>query len=1411
MHLSPPIDPPILKGIKVHPDNPFRFDFILNKGDRELNNDQLMSESNKLIKYFLASLTTPEKDLWVNLSPYEKDRIIPNSFGLTEMGRDLLAEDYMLKQITASLIYPEDEVGKRFWKRVYAEASKRYGTTDIPVNTFNKVWIVPQKAVVYENAKAGTAYVVESKLKVMLEQDYLSLEKHEGIPSQERAATLAPKRDASTLGSQIIREVVIPELTTEINNNKNFARLRQVYNSLILATWYKKKIKDSILAQVYTDKNKVSGVNISDPQEKEKIYRQYLKAFKKGVYNYIKEDTDPITQEIIPRKYFSGGIDWEGIGSSEEGGNTILSLDKQGSAGVKFTEDLSRVPDQESGDYIVGANALPSTINAASGEKQKDNAMNVTETQLGHVPVLQEGRQESFIGSAWINAGRSSYRVWVQDGKVKAQRYDRAKSQVLDQSIWDLSLGQSYIFGRNNNAPRGDRDVLIDNDDTISARHFSFRVVKDGQDRQVIQVNDLNSSNGTSLEWLPNERQVVPKAGRIEKAFVGSAWINAGRSSYRVGVLDGKVRVYRYDREKNIVLDQNLPALELGRSYIFGRNNGAPQADRDFLIDNDILLSGRHFSFKVTQDAQGINVIEVNDLNSSNGTSLELTPIERQSVPRAGGIEKAFVGNAWVSAGGSSYRVGVQEGKVRVLRYDREKNIVLGQNLPTLELGRSYIFGRNNGAPQADRDFLIDNDILLSGRHFSIRVTQDPKGNNVIEVYDLNSSNGTQLAWTPVSQENTRYLDLEQDGQKTITSVEIDEAIKNLESAAPQEEAAAPSPVGSSRDTVVYRNLLGMSVREKINKYKSRIRQLNGYTGLRFTGTLGRLNLEGQAGDSDAYKNIVKATQFAINYLFSRSQSQRDDLIARSEELSRIQTADGYHKFDGGLIPAREAIFGENNSQLLQSLPAEVQAAFENGDIRIEDYLDGDLMRDVIGKLGGKSGRDVSLLDALRQYFTLIYKFENARNENELENVLGVLNSYKSYKFSKVTLGRQKVYMNVNGNWELMYNEEKGINELSPKTTTFQVVSRAYADSLQEFVDYVQSQSEEAQRNNFYIFNKIYEEYGYEWMVAARNGKIELYYPSQTYSKIAGQKQWSRQEAALGYLQDGKPHLKWFAKPKAESAHDVSDSCSLKINELLNGGAAVSIVHVAQEDVARIHIALGILFGFDGKQIIESNGYYGSNGTRIDHARYVAWRGFSYGHADVDQQQLEKEERHDKEFIGKEAFLGLGQDTQAIWAELTKEGNNFIRDSIVQDKTWMISEYAFMKSLPRTWSDGTKAQIYQILQQARTPEPQWLLPQQFNRNLLVDYSMRSERSADKAQALQKLDNGGIDLTPANMNLLTQNAGAGIKFHLDPALLAQLRNAPGFTPVIVNIQPMRDLKAFLGAVNDQSASPGASQI
>ena len=103
VNLSPSYEPVLMKGLQVHPENPFLFDFILDVGGG--SKPSLREESARLIKYFLASLTIPEKDLWVNLSPYERNRMIAPNLGQTTMGRDMLAQDYILKQLTASLIY----------------------------------------------------------------------------------------------------------------------------------------------------------------------------------------------------------------------------------------------------------------------------------------------------------------------------------------------------------------------------------------------------------------------------------------------------------------------------------------------------------------------------------------------------------------------------------------------------------------------------------------------------------------------------------------------------------------------------------------------------------------------------------------------------------------------------------------------------------------------------------------------------------------------------------------------------------------------------------------------------------------------------------------------------------------------------------------------------------------------------------------------------------------------------------------------------------------------------------------------------------------------------------------------------------------------------------------------------------
>ncbi len=332
--LSQEFTPAHLKGITIHPDNALMFDFIVQRGDGHLSDQQKQEEYKKLIKYFLASLAVPDEDQWVNLSPYEKDRIIKDDFGKTEMGRDLLAQDYILKQLTASLIYPEDNLGKKFWDKVYTKAQQQYGTTNIPVNTFNKVWIVPDDALIYE--KGNTAYVVKNHLKVMLEQDYLAVEKNrsqsgdmlrksEGIATCPQAGCQAneelnvkatQRNEPNALARQIVREIVLPALEKEVNEGKNFAPLRQVYSGMILAAWYKRALKESLLGKIYADKAKVKGLEVFPSPggrgegrgtDVERIYQQYLQAFKKGVYNYIKEEQDPVTQQIIPRKYFSGG------------------------------------------------------------------------------------------------------------------------------------------------------------------------------------------------------------------------------------------------------------------------------------------------------------------------------------------------------------------------------------------------------------------------------------------------------------------------------------------------------------------------------------------------------------------------------------------------------------------------------------------------------------------------------------------------------------------------------------------------------------------------------------------------------------------------------------------------------------------------------------------------------------------------------------------------------------------------------------------------------------------------------------------------------------------------------------------------------------------------------------------------
>ncbi|MFH0754475.1 MAG: TolC family protein, partial [Candidatus Omnitrophota bacterium] len=290
------------KAISIDPADPLKLNFLVSAGDGPKVD---ANESRWLVKYFLTFLAMPDEDIWVNLSPSEPDRIINPALARTAVGKDMLTQDYLLKQLAASITFPDSVPGKKFWEQVYSRIRKEYGDIDLPVNTFSKVWVVPEKAVVYE--QKGAAVIAQSKLTVMLDEDYLTMKKR----MIAGASVTGGDDQVNQVYLRIAREIIIPELEREVNEGAYFVKLRQMFDAMILAVWFKKELRGNVINRTYSNQKKTSGIQIEDKQISRKVYSQYMLALKKGVYDVIREDFDSQHNEVIPRRYFSGGFSFK--------------------------------------------------------------------------------------------------------------------------------------------------------------------------------------------------------------------------------------------------------------------------------------------------------------------------------------------------------------------------------------------------------------------------------------------------------------------------------------------------------------------------------------------------------------------------------------------------------------------------------------------------------------------------------------------------------------------------------------------------------------------------------------------------------------------------------------------------------------------------------------------------------------------------------------------------------------------------------------------------------------------------------------------------------------------------------------------------------------------------------------------
>ena len=93
------------------------------------------------------------------------------------------------------------------------------------------------------------------------------------------------------------------------------------------------------------------------------------------------------------------------------------------------------------------------------------------------------------------------------------------------------------------------------------------------------------------------------------------------------------------------------------------------------------------------------------------------------------------------------------------------------------------------------------------------------------------------------------------------------------------------------------------------------------------------------------------------------------------------------------------------------------------------------------------------------------------------------------------------------------------------------------------------------------------------------------------------------------------------------------------------------------------------------------------------------------------------------------------------------------------------------------------------------------IPAQTLLDKTVDFAMNSASQKSSGNPAMVGEKGGIDFNSAKMNLDIMNGGHGIEYNFDPAMIQQLQNSPGFTPEVIDIQPMTtSVPMFLG-LND----------
>ena len=332
----------IYSNTSIFPDGQFdAFKFVLkakkaDEGDAVID----MEDATELsLNSFFIGLSIPNDKFWVNLNPWEPDRILAKDLEATDVGKILLGADLHMKKDFCKYENPcEREIGEEYWRlldekgeELIKECMNNHPTEIKDINNVlfkaaTRHWIVPDKVEAYETN--NEIYIVNSTLGIYSEPVY-EHSTYEIVNQDVFFVSRACKDDLSEAAKKYGRyvkeleeEMILPLVVQEVNQGKDYSDLRCVYNSLALAQWYKDNYRYSpSIFTDFIDSQNLTGLESKSTWSAKNIWSDYVRSFEEGEYHCWKNETYHEWNYIITRTqhYSSGGVDFMDIKITNKG------------------------------------------------------------------------------------------------------------------------------------------------------------------------------------------------------------------------------------------------------------------------------------------------------------------------------------------------------------------------------------------------------------------------------------------------------------------------------------------------------------------------------------------------------------------------------------------------------------------------------------------------------------------------------------------------------------------------------------------------------------------------------------------------------------------------------------------------------------------------------------------------------------------------------------------------------------------------------------------------------------------------------------------------------------------------------------------------------------------------------------